>query len=104
MMLRNSIFKLLSKVLIDFSISCCRFGGGGGLLEDGTGVLLDGVGVVALEGGGLSIMVGGGNARWKRTEDGRGCWWDKFRIVWPFLSEMSDRVETWRYRRTQLIC
>jgi hypothetical protein len=32
-------------------------------LEDGTGVPLDGVGVVALEGGGLSIMVGGGNAR-----------------------------------------
>jgi hypothetical protein len=42
------------------------------LLEDGTGVPLDGVGVVALEGGGLNIMVGGGNARWKRTEDGRG--------------------------------
>ena len=63
LMLRNSIFKLLSKILIDFSISCCRLGGGGGLLEDGTGVPLDGVGVVALEGGGLNIMVGGGNAR-----------------------------------------
>ena len=32
LLLRNSIFKLLSKVLIDFSISCCRLGGGGGLL------------------------------------------------------------------------
>jgi hypothetical protein len=63
LMLRNSIFKLLSKILIDFSILCCRLGGGGGLLEDGTGVPLDGVGVVALKGGGLNIMVGGGNAR-----------------------------------------
>jgi hypothetical protein len=34
LLLRNSIFKLLSKVLIDFSISCCRLGGGGGLLEN----------------------------------------------------------------------
>ena len=48
--------------LIDFSISCCRLGGGGGLLEDGTGVPLDGVGVVAVKGGGLNNMVGGGNA------------------------------------------
>jgi hypothetical protein len=63
LMLRNSIFKLLSKVLINFSISCCRLGGGGGLLEDGTGVLLDGVGVVAVKGGGLNNMVGSGNAR-----------------------------------------
>jgi hypothetical protein len=63
LMLRNSIFKLLSKILIDLSISCCRLGGGGGLLDDGTGVPLDGVGFVALEGGGLNIMVGGGNAR-----------------------------------------
>ena len=62
LLVRNSIFKLLLKVLIDLSISCCRLGGGGGLLEDGTGVPLDRVGVVAVKGGGLNNMVGGGNA------------------------------------------
>ena len=63
LMLRNSIFKLLSKILIDLSISCCRLEGAGGLLEDGTGVPLAGVGVVAVKDGGLNDMVGGENAR-----------------------------------------
>ena len=62
------------------------------MLEDGTGVPLDGVGVVALEGAGLSIMVGGGNARSKRTEDGRGYWWDKFRIVFFQWFNDNDRI------------
>ena len=64
LLLRNSILKLLSKVWIDFSISCCRLSGGGGLLEDGTEVPLDGVGVIAVKGGGWNDMVvGGENAR-----------------------------------------
>jgi hypothetical protein len=63
LLLRTSIFKLLSKVsLIDFSISCHRLEGGGGLLEDGTGVPLDGVGVLAVKDDGLNDMVGSENA------------------------------------------
>ena len=41
LLLQNSIFKLLSKVLIDLFNSCCRLGGGGWLLGDGTGFTLD---------------------------------------------------------------
>jgi hypothetical protein len=56
-------FKITFDVLIDFSISCCRLGSGGGLLEDGTGIPLNGVGVVAVKGSRLNNMVGSENAR-----------------------------------------
>ena len=62
LLLRNLIFRLLSKVLIDLLTSYCRLGGGGWLIGDGTGVPLDEVEVVTVKGGGLNTMVGGENA------------------------------------------
>ena len=62
LLLRNSIFKLLSKVLIDLFNSCCRLGGGGWLLGDGTGFTLDEGGFGVLKGRGLNAMVDGENS------------------------------------------
>ena len=62
LLLRNSIFRLLSKVLINLFNSCRRLGDGGWLMGEGTGVPVDGVGVVTVKGGGLDAMVDGENA------------------------------------------
>ena len=62
LLLRNSIFKLLSKVLIDLINSCCRLGGGRWLLGDGTGFMLDEGGFGVAKGGGLNAMVDGENS------------------------------------------
>ena len=62
LLLRNSIFKLLSKVLIDLFNSCCRLGGRGWLLEDRTGFTLDEGRFGVSKGGGLNAMVDSENS------------------------------------------
>ena len=62
-------------------------------MGDGTGVPLDGVRVVVVKSGGLNTMVDGENARLKRTEDGRECWWDKFRIMFSTIKFNQNLIE-----------